>query len=183
LCSGTAARSVGARLALAQNGAQRAAPLLVVALSWPPLALGQTLGLRLRGKEALAQRGHLAQGAGRDLSRLFVAAKKLFAHKEHSDAVAVAGDVLVMPLAGADLLAILHGIAAEGHSGAEQVTVFHQVLGQPPLYLLDDLRLREEAVGPPLNVALGHTLGPLQGLFEADLLVQRAVPLSFHIRV
>ena len=98
-------------------------------LTGPPLALGQALGLRLFREEALAQGRDLAQGAGSDLPRLFVTAKKLFAHKKHSYAVAVAGDVLVMPLAGADLLAILHGIAAEGHSGAEQAAVFHQVLG------------------------------------------------------
>ena len=43
---------------------------------------------------------------------LFVLAKKLFAHEEHSYTEAVALNVLVMPLAGAYLLAILHGIAA-----------------------------------------------------------------------
>ena len=125
----------------------------------------------------MTQGSDLAQSARGDLARLFVAAKKLFAHKEHSDAVAVAGDVLVMPLAGADLLAILHGIAAEGHSGAKEMAVLHQVLGQSPLYLLDDFRLGEEAVGPPLDVALGHAFGPLQGFFEGDLLVHGAVPL------
>jgi len=82
-----------------------------------------------------------------------------------------------MSFTGADLLAILHGIAAEGHSRAEQAAVLHQVLGQPPLYLLDDLLLGEEAVGPPLDVALGHAFGSLNGLFEGDLLVHGAVPL------
>jgi hypothetical protein len=35
----------------------------------------------------------------------------------------------VMPFAGADLLAILHGIAAQGHSGAIEAAVVDQVLG------------------------------------------------------
>ncbi len=95
----------------------------------PSFALGQALGLRVGGEKGLAERSDVAEGAGSDLPRLFIAAKKLFAHKEHSDAVAVSRDVFMMPLAGADLLAILHGIAAEGHSGTEQVAVFDQVLG------------------------------------------------------
>jgi hypothetical protein len=82
----------------------------------------------------------------------------------------------VMPFAGADLLAILHGIAAEGHSGAIEVALVHEVLGQPPLDLLYVLPQGEETVGPSLHVALGHALGPLQGLIEGDLLFLHAVP-------
>ena len=40
-----------------------------------------------------------------------ILAKKLFAHKEHSDAKPVALNVLVMALAGTNFLAILNGIA------------------------------------------------------------------------
>lgn len=39
----------------------------------------------------------------------------------------------MMPFAGADLVAILHGIAAEGHSGAVEAAVVDQVLGEPSL--------------------------------------------------
>jgi hypothetical protein len=45
----------------------------------------------------------------------------------------------VVPLTGAYLLAILIRIAGEGHSRAVQVAVLGQVLGQPPLHLIDDL--------------------------------------------
>jgi hypothetical protein len=90
-----------------------------------PLALGEP-GLLLVGREeALSQGCHLSQSAGHYLPRLLVSAKKLFADEEHSYAEAIAGDVLVMPFAGADLLAILHGIAAQGHSGAIEAAVVH----------------------------------------------------------
>ena len=46
-----------------------------------------------------------------DFAAGLVGAKKLFAYEEHSYAEAIAGDVLMVPVAGADLLAILHGIA------------------------------------------------------------------------
>ena len=100
------------------------------------LALGKSSCFLRGGEKALSQRCHLSQSAGRYLSRLLVAAKKLFAHEEHSYAEAITGDVLVMPFAGADLLAILHGIAAEGHSGAVEAAVVDEVLGEP---LLDDV--------------------------------------------
>jgi hypothetical protein len=87
-------------------------------LSRSPLALGEPGCFLGGGEEAFSQRGHLSQGAGGYLPGLFVPAKKLFAHEEHSYTEAIAGNILVMPLAGADLLAILHGIAAERHSGA-----------------------------------------------------------------
>ncbi len=63
------------------------------------------------GEETFAGFGHLSQSASGFLV-LFVLAKKLFADKEHSYTKAIAGDVLVMAVAGADLLAILNGIAA-----------------------------------------------------------------------
>lgn len=150
-------------------------------LTRSPLALGER-GCFLPGREeALSQGCHLAQSAGRYLARLLVPAKKLFADEEHSYTEAIAGNVLVMPFAGADLLAILHGIAAEGHSRAIEVAVVHQVLGQPSLDLLYDVREGEEAVGPPLHVALRHAPGPLQGLLEADLLLHSAPLLAIQI--
>jgi hypothetical protein len=47
-----------------------------------------------------------------ELLSSLILAKKLFAHEKHSYAEAVALDVLVVPFARADLLAILDGIAA-----------------------------------------------------------------------
>jgi hypothetical protein len=149
--------------------------LLVLVLPKSPLALGEPGCLLRGGEEALSQRGHLSQGAGGYLPRLLVPAKKLFAHEEHSYTEAIASNVLVVPLAGADLLAILHGIAADGHSGAVEAAVVDQVLGQPSLYDVHRLGEGEEVVGPPLDVALGHAPGAPQGLLEGDLFCH-AVP-------
>ena len=88
------------------------------------------------------------------LLALLVLAKKLFADEEHSNAEAVSLYVLVMPIAGADLLAILDRIAAEGHSGAVTVSVFYLILCQTDLYQLYDIGLREEPVGATLYVLL-----------------------------
>ena len=62
-------------------------------------------------EQLLARRDSFAYGLI-DLSVLRVFAKKLFAHEKHSYAEAVALDVLVVPFAWANLLAILDGIAA-----------------------------------------------------------------------
>ena len=59
----------------------------------------------------MASRHSLIDGLS-ELLALLVLAKKLFAHKKHSYAEAVALNVLVVPLTGTDLLAILDGIAA-----------------------------------------------------------------------
>jgi len=59
----------------------------------------------------------------------------------------------VVPLARADLLAILIRIAGEGHSRAVQAPVVDEVLGEPSLHLVHDLRQREELVRPLLDVA------------------------------
>ena len=138
------------------------------------LALGKRSCFLSGREEALSQGCHLSQSAGRYLPGLLVPAKKLFADEEHSYTIAIAGDVLVMPFAGADLLAILHGIAAEGHSGAVEAAVVDQVLGEPSLDAVYHVGGGEEAVGPPLDVALGHVPGPLQGLLEADRLLHGA---------
>ena len=99
--------------------------------------------------EELAAYGHrLVDGLDR-LSLFLVLAKKLFANEEQSYTEPVPLDVLVMPLAWAYLLAILHGIAAEGHSGTVPVPVQPLVLGQALLDDPDDVRLWEELVRTP----------------------------------
>ena len=95
---------------------------------------------------------------------LFVLAKKLFAHEEHSNAEAVALDVLVVTLAGADLLAILDGIAAQRHSRAVSVTVLALVLGQPLLDYGYDFALWKELVRPSLDVPFRELDGALHRL-------------------
>jgi len=60
----------------------------------------------------------------------------------------------VVPVAGADLFAILYGIAAQGHSRAVAVTVVNLVFGQPLLYHLDYFRLREKFVRSALHIFL-----------------------------
>ena len=102
------------------------------------LGLGDTLCLLLLWEEGLAQGRYLTQGAGTYLPCLLVSAKILFAHEKHSYAEAVTGDVLVVPLAGADLLAILIRIAGEGHSRTVEVPVLNQVPGQALLHRLHD---------------------------------------------
>jgi len=100
-----------------------------------------------------------------ELLSSLILAKKLFAHKKHSYAEAVALDVLVVPFAGAYLLAILDGIAAQRHSRTVAVPVVSLVLGEALLYDPYHLRLREELVRSSLNVAFGEFDGPLQRLF------------------
>ena len=104
-----------------------------------------------------------------DLFSLRVLAKKLFAHEEQSYTEAVALDVLVMPLAGANLLAILNGIAAQRHSGTVAVAVVLLVPSQSLLNDADDVRLREELVGPAGHVPLRELDGPVQGLLACQI--------------
>ena len=67
-----------------------------------------------------------------------------------------------MPVAGAYLLAILHGIADRWHSRAVPVAILALVLGQALLDDADDLRLREKLLGASLYVSLGEAFGPPQ---------------------
>ena len=69
------------------------------------------LGEVFPSEEFRAFRYRLVYCLGKGLSGLILA-KKLFAHKEHSYTEPVASDVLVVPVARADFLAILNGIAA-----------------------------------------------------------------------
>jgi hypothetical protein len=62
----------------------------------------------------------------------------------------------MMPVARADLLAILHGIAAQGHSRTVAVAVLDLVFRKTALNLRDYFRLGKELVRSPLYVALGE---------------------------
>ena len=96
-----------------------------------------------------------------DLPTLLVLAKKLFAYEEHSYTEPIALNVLMMPLAWTDLLAILNWIAAERHSGTVAIAVLGLVLTQSFLDDPDHLRLREELVRPTLHVPLREFYGAL----------------------
>ena len=102
-------------------------------------------------EQLLAQGDSLVDGLVEGLAR-FVLAKKLFAYEKHSYAEAVALDILVVPLAGADLLAVLNWIAAERHSRTVAIARGSLVLAKTFLDLGDDLFLREEPVRSALNV-------------------------------
>ena len=82
-----------------------------------------------------------------------------------------------MAFAGAYLLAILDGIAAQWHSGTVAVPVDALVLPQPLLYDLDNLSLREELVRPPLHVAFREIDGALQRLLFCQFPLRHLLPL------
>jgi hypothetical protein len=111
-------------------------------------------------EKLLAQRHGFVNGLAELLASL-VLAKKLFAHEKHSYTKAVALYVLVMSLARANLLAVLNGIAAQGHSRAVAVTVLPFVLAQAFLYDLDRLRLWKELVRPFFYILLREPYGSL----------------------
>ena len=96
-------------------------------------------------KQFLSNGNGFVNCLGESLSR-FVLAKKLFANEEHSYAEAIAGDVFVMPLAGADFLAILNGIATQRHSRAIAISLLFFVFAEAFLDFLDHFRHRKEFV-------------------------------------
>ena len=104
-------------------------PLLLTLLRLAPVSplLKQVMPLGHRLVDSL---GYLFPG--------LVLAKKLFAHEKHSYTEAIPGDILVVPVTGADLLAILNGIAAQGHSGTVPVAVKPLVVRKPLLDHLDN---------------------------------------------
>jgi hypothetical protein len=59
----------------------------------------------------------------------FILAKKLLAYEKHSYAESVTGNIFMVPVTRADLLAILNWIAAERHSWAVSVALLDLVLG------------------------------------------------------
>lgn len=115
------------------------------------------LGLVVLVKQAFSRLNRLVYGLDKVLP-LFILAKKLFAYEEHSNAEPVPFDIFVVPVTGAYLLAVLYGIAAQGHSRAVAVTVVNLVFGQPLLYHLDYFRLREKFVRPALHIFLREGL-------------------------
>jgi hypothetical protein len=70
-----------------------------------------------------------------------------------------------MPFTGANLLAILNGIAAQRHSRTVSITRYALVLSQPFLHLGHDLRFRKELVRAALNISLRELDRPLERLF------------------
>jgi|TARA_B100000315_G_scaffold169005_1_gene157543 hypothetical protein len=96
-------------------------------------------------KQLVAWRHGLIDGLF-DLLAGFIFAKELLANEKHSYTEPVAVDVLLMPLAGADLLAILDRIAAERHSRTVPVAVVPLVVAQTLLDDADDLWLGKELV-------------------------------------
>jgi hypothetical protein len=139
----------------------------------PALEIG--LGLVVLVKQTLAGFHRLVDGLDKVLT-LFVLAKELLAHEEHSNAETVALDIFVMPVAGADFLAILNGVAAQGHSRTVPVTMIDLVLGQPLLYHLHNFRFREKFVRPPLHVLFRKGLGALERLVKGQLPLQLVPP-------
>ncbi len=82
----------------------------------------------------------------------FILAKKLLACEKHSYAEAITSDIFVMPVARADLFAILNWIATERHSGAITVAFLDLVLGESVLHYVDDIWFREELICPPGDI-------------------------------
>ena len=124
-------------------------------------ALEISLGLVVLVEKAFAGLYRLVDGLDKVLT-LLILAKKLFAHEEHSNAETVALDILVMAVAGANLLTILDGIAAEGHSRAVTITVIDLVLGQSLLHQLHYFLFRKEFVRSALDVLLRKRPSPLE---------------------
>ena len=138
--------------------ASRALLILDIILSFPCRVLEQPLPFRDRILDGLVE--FVAD---------LVLAKKLFAYEEHSYTEAVSLDILVVPITGADLLAILDGIATEGHSGTVPEAMEPLVLAQALLDLGDDFGLRKEIVRAALNILLGEVYSTLEGLFLCQL--------------
>jgi hypothetical protein len=70
-----------------------------------------------------------------------------------------------MPLAGANFLAVLNGIATQRHSRTVSIACYALVLSQPFLYLGHDLGFRKELVRAALNISLRELDRPLKCLF------------------
>ena len=138
-----------------------------------PLRWG-LLGVDVGRLEELLANGHRLSDGLLCFPALLVFAKKLFAHEKHSYAEAVALDVLVMPVARADLLAILHGIAAKRHSGTIAVPVLALVFSQSFLDQSHHIRFRKELVGPAVHVLLREPHRALEGVLLSQVLGHRS---------
>jgi len=130
---------------------------------FPTLGIELSLASGVR-EQLFADRHCLIDGLN-DIFTSLVLAKKLFAHEKHSNTEAISLDVLVMPLARANLLAILNEVAAQGHSRAVPIAVLLLVFAQT---LLDDLHHFfhwKELVRPFLYISLRETHGTLKRFF------------------
>ena len=96
-------------------------------------------------------------------------AKKLFAHKEHSYAEAIALDVLMVPLTRAYFLTILYGIATKRHSRAVAIAGNPLILGQALLDHSDYVRFGKELIWSLLDVPLREFNRPLKRLVFCQL--------------
>ena len=86
----------------------------------------------------------------------------------------------MMPVAWADLLAILNGIAAQRHSGAVAVAVLDLILSQALLHHLNHVSLWKEHVIAFFNVLFRERLRSLQCLFRGQILIRQTV-LLWHL--
>ena len=75
----------------------------------------------------------------------------------------------MVTIAGADLLAILHGIASEGHSRTVAIAVRDLVLGEAFLDDANNVRFGEELVRTARDVTFRELNGPLQRLFRCQV--------------
>ena len=119
-----------------------------------------SLGEVLPFEELRAFRYRFVYRLGKGHSGLMFA-KKLFADKKHSYTEPVAGYVLVVSDTWADFLAILNGIATQGHSGTVSISMIDLVICQPLLDLQHHFWLWKELVRSPGGVPFREALCPL----------------------
>jgi hypothetical protein len=103
----------------------------------------------------------------------FVLAKKLFAHKKHSYAEPIAGNILVMSIARADLLAILNWITTQRHSRAVTVAVRNFIFSKAFLYLFDYFCFREKCVSSLRNVFLREIFSAGDSVFGCQFSIRQ----------
>lgn len=115
-------------------------------------------------KQGLAL-GHSVVDCLLDVVTAFVLAKELLANEKHSYAEAVSGNVFVVAVARADLLAILNWIAAQRHSRAVSIAELPFVLGETMLDNIDDVDLRKEFVLPALYILFRERHRPAKRVF------------------
>lgn len=89
------------------------------------------------------------------------------AHEELTDTVACLGDVLLVAIAGADELAILHGIAGALLSRTVGPAEGVSLPPYPPDNSLPDVPGGVQPVGAGLRVAPSHPPGPVYQILQA----------------
>jgi hypothetical protein len=91
----------------------------------------------------------------------------LVAHEEVADAVARLGDVSLVAIAGADELAILHGIASPLLSRTVGPAKGMSLPPDTPDDSLPDIPVRVQSVRAHLRVAESHPPGPVHQILQA----------------